>query len=339
MVSPPKEERAVLDSIRQGTAPAIIKRQASRGTLPVAAEELLEILVVLVADTDPTISEAAKSTLAAWPPEKCAEALAQPEASPEALAYFAAQSEMPDVLVRVIAAHPHADDRALGPLAGRLSLEEVERLAGDADRLAALPDLAARLLERSDLPAELRQRLEELRQGQAAESHELAEALSREEEHEAHAPEEEKRQRVSLTQKVARMSVSERMQCALKGSKDERLILIRDPSKVVYRAVLQSPKLTDSEVESFASMKNIADEALRIMGTGRQFLKNYGVVRNLVNNPRTPLDVALTLMNRITEHDLKYLAKNRNIPETVRSLAVKMIKQRSSTRGPGGGGH
>jgi hypothetical protein len=142
----------------------------------------------------------------------------------------------------------------------------------------------------------------------------------------------DKRERVGLTQKLARMGVAERLQQALKGSKEERLILVRDPAKVIYRAVLVSPKLTDSEVESFALMKNVAEEALRIIGTSRRFIKNYIVVRNLVTNPRTPLDVTLPLLNRLTANDLKFLGLNRNVPETLRAIAVKMHKQRSSKK-------
>lgn len=339
MVSPPKEERAVLEAIRHGTAPAIIKRQASRGSLPVAAAELLEILLLLLADSDPTMVEAARATLASWTPEKIAEALADAETSADALAHFASQKDLPDARVQIIAGHPHADDRCLTPLAPRLSLEKIQAIAAQPDRLAELPGFVAALLQRSDLPAELRQVLEkahlEAQKAQAA----LEAALQQEEEEEVHAPEEKKRERVSLTQKVAHMSVPERVQLALKGNKDERMILIRDPSKVVYRAVLQSPKITDSEIEGFASMKNIADEALRIIGTSRKFLKIYGVVRNLVSNPRTPLDVSLTLMNRLTENDLKNLSRNRNIPETVRSLALKAFKQKTETRKGSGGGH
>ena len=341
MVSPPKEERAILESFRQSTVPPIIKRQASRGTIPVAAEELLEILILLTSDPDPTCSEAAKKTLASWPVEKCALALADPDASPEALAYFASQENVPDTLVSLIAGHANAGDRALMPLTARLPFEQIERIAGHQAQRAHLPGFVKAVLARSDLPAALRQQLEAPPAPSGPEDHaQVIEALSREEEHEAHAPEDQKRERISLTQKVAHMSVSERVQAALKGSKDERLILVRDPSKVVYRAVLSSPKLSDSEVENFASMKNIAEEALRILGTQRNFLKNYGVVRNLVNNPRTPLDVSLGLLNRFTDNDLKYLTKNRNVPETLRNMALKLHKTRTSSRGgSGGGGH
>src|SRR3972149_3372387 len=244
MASPPsphKEERAILEAIRQGKAPTIVKRQASRGTLPVDAEEMVEILVFLTHDPDPPGSGTAGQPLGGWPPEKIAAALAQPEASAEALAYFAAQKDLPESLLPVIAGHANAGDEALVPLASRLTLEQIQSVADDA-RLPLLPQFVAAVLARPDLPAELRGRPEALQgdQGEkAAEGEELAAALAREEEEEAKAEPEKKRERISLTVKVARMSVSERVQLALKGTKDERMLLVRDPSTGVYRAVLQ----------------------------------------------------------------------------------------------------
>lgn len=334
MASPHKEERAILEALRHGTAPSIIKRQASRGNVPVAAGEMLEILVFLTQDPDPTCSEEAQRTLASWPEEKCSELLAAPDTSAEVLAWFARRENVSDAMVRLIADHPNAGDDALAALAGRLSLLQVRKLAGHPERFATLLHFAAALLERPDLPVDLRPLCEKV---QAESSpprsvEELEAALSREEEHEAQASPEEKRERMSVTQKIARMSVGERVQLALKGGKDERLILIRDPSKVVYRAVLQSPKLTDSEVESFATMKNVADEVLRLLSSNRKFVKNHVVIRNLVNNPRTPIDVSLTMLNHLTEHELKFLTRNRNVPETVRTMAVKLFQQRSSGR-------
>jgi len=343
MASPPsphKEERAILDAIRAGKAPTIVKRQASRGTLPVDAEEMVEILVLLTHDPDPTCSGTARQTLAGWPAEKVAGALAQPDASAEALAYFAAQKDLPDSLFKLIVEHPNAGDEALAPLVPRLSLEQLQAVAAHDTRLPLLPQFVAAALARTDLPAELRGRLEALKkepEEKAVEGEELAAALAKEEEGEAKAPEEKKRQRISLTVKVARMSVSERVQLALKGTKDERMLLIRDPSKVVYRAVLQSPKLTDGEVENFATMKNIAEEALRIISGSRKFMKSLVVIRNLVNNPRTPIDVSIPLLNRVPDNELKYLGGNRNIPETVRAMAFKLYKQRTESRK--GGSH
>lgn len=329
------QERALLESIRSGQASSNVKRQASRGVFPVSADELLEILVVLTGDSDPTMSEEAKKTLSGWTTEKVAPLLAQPDCSAEVLAHFAAQTHPPDAIVTAIAAHPNADDASLAPLAPRLSLEQLQQITSSDERLDLLPTFVTTALQRRDLPAQLRARLQQRHDKQAAEQEALEEALAKEEEAEAKAPEEEKRERVSLTQKIARMNVSERMSAALKGDKDMRMVLVRDPAKVVFRAVLQSPKLSDAEVENFATMKNVSDEVLRIIASSRKFAKNYVIARNLLNNPKTPLDVSLTLLNRMTVQDLNYLTRNRNIPETLRNMALRMFKQRTETRSSG----
>src|SRR5262249_45934027 len=93
--------------------------------------------------------------------------------------------------------------------------------------------------------------------------------------------------RITLLQRLAKMRVVERVQLALKGNREERLALIRDPCKVVQRAVLQSPRLTDREVEGFASMASLAEEVLRLIARNRAFIANQTVVQNLLNNPKT----------------------------------------------------
>ncbi|MBI2678713.1 MAG: hypothetical protein HYX28_08010 [Candidatus Koribacter versatilis] len=141
------------------------------------------------------------------------------------------------------------------------------------------------------------------------------------------------RERQSTLQKLAKMSVGERVQQAMKGSKDERYILIRDGSKVVSGAVLQSPKLSDAEVETFAGMKNVQESVLREIARNRKFIKNYGVVRQLVNNPRTPIDIGLPLQNHLLVNDLKALSMNKNIGDTLRKAALKKYKEKSAPAG------
>ena len=140
-------------------------------------------------------------------------------------------------------------------------------------------------------------------------------------------PEEEKRG--SVLQKIARLDVKGRIQLAVKGTKEERSILVRDGTKIVALAVLDSPKISDGEVEKFATQKNVLEAVLRSIPMKRRFAKNYAVVRNLVFNPRTPLDVALGLMKNLLVQDLKHLSGNKEVSETVRKLALRMFKQRS----------
>jgi hypothetical protein len=129
-------------------------------------------------------------------------------------------------------------------------------------------------------------------------------------------------------QKINGLDVKGRIQLALKGNKEERSILIRDGTKVVALAVLEAPKLTDGEVEKFALQKNVLEAVLRYIPLKRRFMKNYIVVRNLVANPRTPLDLSLGLMKHLMIADLKNISCNKEISETVRKLALKMFKQK-----------
>jgi hypothetical protein len=136
-------------------------------------------------------------------------------------------------------------------------------------------------------------------------------------------------ERGSALQKISKLDVKGRIQVAMKGSKEERSILIRDGTKLVALAVLESGKITDGEVEKFACQKNVLEAVLRQIPMKRRFAKNYNVVRNLVANPRTPLDVSLGLMKNLLVSDLRNLSSNKEVPETIRKLALKMFKQKS----------
>jgi hypothetical protein len=135
-------------------------------------------------------------------------------------------------------------------------------------------------------------------------------------------------QRDNTMQKINRLDVKGRIQLAMKGNKEERSILIRDGTKVVALAVLDAPKISDGEVEKFALQKNVLEAVLRQIPLKRRFMKNYIVVRNLVSNPRTPLDLGLGLMKHLLLKDLKNISANKEVSETVRNLALKMYKQK-----------
>jgi len=141
--------------------------------------------------------------------------------------------------------------------------------------------------------------------------------------------------RLSVLQKLARMKVGERIKVAMLGTKEERSILIRDSSKLVSSAVLSSPKVSDQEIETFANMKNVRENVLRDIARSHKFLKNYVVVRNLCNNPRTPLDLSLSLMKNLMAPDLKTLSMNKNVPETLRKMGQKLFRMRTSPGGKG----
>ncbi len=140
-------------------------------------------------------------------------------------------------------------------------------------------------------------------------------------------PENEKRG--SVLQKINKLDIKGRIQLAMKGNKEERSILVRDGTKIVALAVLDSPKISDGEVEKFAGQRNVLEAVLRAIPMKRRFMKNYGVVRNLVFNPRTPIDVSLGLMKNMLIADLRNLSGNKEVSDTIRKLALRNFKQKS----------
>jgi hypothetical protein len=139
----------------------------------------------------------------------------------------------------------------------------------------------------------------------------------------------EPNKRDSVLQKISKLDIKGRIQLAMKGTKEERAILVRDGTKIIALAVLDSPKITDGEVEKFAGQKNVLEAVLRAIPMRRRFAKNYAIVRALVFNPRTPLDVALGLMKNLLVADLKNLSGNKEVAETVRKLALRMFRQKN----------
>ena len=139
--------------------------------------------------------------------------------------------------------------------------------------------------------------------------------------------------RLATIQRLALMTVSEKIKAAMRGAREERTILIRDPNKLVSLAVLSSPKVNEREIESYAKMANVSEDVLRVIGTTRAWTKSYSVVRSLAFNPKAPIAVSLTLVSRLVEKDVRMLSIDRNIAEPVKILARKALQAGKSRRG------
>jgi hypothetical protein len=124
---------------------------------------------------------------------------------------------------------------------------------------------------------------------------------------------------------LSTLSVLDRMKLAMKGTREQRAQLIRDSNKLVAAAVLSSPKLSETEVEAFAKMANVSEEVLRVIAMNRSWMKNYGVALGLSRNPKTPPGISMNLLHRLNEHDVKMLSMERNIPESLRMAAKKIV--------------
>jgi hypothetical protein len=136
--------------------------------------------------------------------------------------------------------------------------------------------------------------------------------------------------RIPVFQRVALMSIKDRVMLAIKGTREARMILVRDPNRMVSAAVLRNPRLTEAEIENIASIKTVPEDVLRQIGQTRAWTRSYVVIHNLVRNSRTPIAIGLTFLGRIQTRDLRTLSLNKNIPDVIRQAASRLYLKRSS---------
>jgi hypothetical protein len=312
------------EEIRSGRVTQERKLAICSEAASLAPEDRIEPLCILAADSDSSVREKAAGVLLTQPLKTVLAALARTGAAPEMFAYCAAEFPRRPGVADALAQNPTCPIEVLRPVIRYLSVTAVQELFENLDRLSTSPVLVVELIASAVINAEQRAQLQELQRAEPEPVEAFVEA--------AEAAEPDKAKRETMLQKLGRMGVVERVQRALKGGRDERILLIRDPCKVVQRAVLQSPQLSEQEVESFAGMASISDETLRLIAGNQKFRKNYAILRALEFNPKTPLEVTLHQLPLMKPQDLKFLTTNKNVADTLRTAAMRLQRQRTAVR-------
>jgi hypothetical protein len=336
---------------------------AAQGLLPLKSEDLLELWVDLKADPDEGVRAATAKSLSSFPASELLPILKNRGTSAPVLAW--ALTNRPERELRETALqNTSTSDETIERLAPSLSAELAELVVINQVRLLRRLSLLEAIESNPSLNNDQKRRLRELREtfnigGVAAPTPPPAAAPAPPPEAKVESPlpeaplepvsvastlgesfpsvddamihilsEEERQQaeKVNTIQKIYRLNTAEKLVTALKGSREERAILIRDPNRLVSSAVLDSPRLTEPEIESFSAMKNVSDQVLRYIGNHREWTKHYAVLKNLISNPRTPVGIALTLVPRLSPRDVRAVSFDRNVPEAVRKAAQKFVK-------------
>jgi hypothetical protein len=315
----------ILEDLRHGRATRERKIAVCTGGAHLSPAERAEILTVLAGDADEMVASRAQDAILSQPVESFVEAVKREQALPVLFAYVSKNLADKPGVCDALVQNKNCPAEHLVPIVRHLSILGIQALMEELDRVTESPALASALEHSTSLTADQKNQLHELHgPGNPIDEEALAEAAA--------AAEPDAARRQTLIQRLAKMTVAQRVQFAMKGGSEARRTLIRDTNKVVQRAVLQSPRLTDQEVEAFASMTSLTDEILRLIAGNRAFRKNYTVVRNLLNNAKTPLDVSLHMLPMLNAVDLKRLTSNKNVPETLRTTAVKLQRTRAELK-------
>jgi hypothetical protein len=366
-LSDPTPFDALVQQIVEGRAPSHVRTAAARGALPLPRTELVQLFVILIEDDEEEIRQAAQASLEALDTAAIQEVLADPSCKPEVLVHFAKSATRQEAIAERIAFHPEVPVRALTILAAGGSGPVIELVLTNQEKLLAQPGLLEKLMVNPALQANQRGRILELLD-RAVKLQEQARAAAAERGADAEGDEgpEDLEQAAQLLevdvgdllsaseimggeeflesddeeirtayQKIIELNAAQKAILAMKGGREERLILIRDTNKVVALAVLRNGRLTENEVESIAKMRNVTDEVLRGIGTNRDWIKNYAVVHALLCNPRTPPGISTNFVSRLQNRDLKNLSTSRDVPELIRKMAKRTYTTRTQpqTRG------
>jgi hypothetical protein len=342
----------LVEQFRRGGVARELRLMAAQGLLPLKSEDLVEMWTDLVRDSDEGVRAAAGKSLVDFPESDFLPILKNRD-TPAPVLSWAVSHRAERELRAVTLQNVSLPDETIEALAETLPQELAELVVINQTRLLRRTSLLVVIEANAGLSNDQKRRLRELREtfriGEvpAAEAppppepapepepvpeEELAPLgevfLTEDEAMVRYLSDEERQQteKVSAVQKIYRLNTAEKLITALKGSREERAILIRDPNRLVATAVLGSPKVTDAEIESFSAMKNVSDEILRKISRNHEWTKRYVVINNLVRNPRTPIGVALTFVPRLNPRDVKAIAVDRNVPEPVRKQAQKFVK-------------
>jgi len=342
---------------RRGGVARDLRLMAAQGLLPLKPEDLLELWTGLVADEDDAVRAAADESLKAFPAAELQPILKSRETPAPVLSWAVSNRAEPELREAALQ-NVSLPDETIEKLAPTLPQALAELVVINQTRLLRSTTLLVAIEGNAGLSNDQKRRLRELRetfrigeqapapaaapapapQEQPAEEPQpqeepevvpAAENFLSEDEYLVRTLSEEERkesENVSAVQKIYRLNTAEKLITALKGSREERAILIRDPNRLVASAVLGSPRITEAEIESFSAMKNVSDQVLREIGNHREWTKKYTVLNNLVRNPRTPIGIALTMVPRLNPRDIKGISVDRNVPEPVRKQATKFIK-------------
>lgn len=340
-------------------SPLPVRMMAAKGILVAAPRDFLTAMYVLTFDPDPKVAETARASTAKMQ-DKVLVGLRDDDLPASVLSFYARTLVGQDNYLEFVALNQATPDEAIATMAATASEKLGEILAGNQlrilrdDRIVralvanpavrgstkeGLLDFCVRSgLVLADLPeyVEARQRIlgkdpkavEELAQ---AEQHtveavlaEFGEALTSEDVRVDEA------KRVTFMQKVLKLSVAQKIKLATLGNKEARTLLLRDSNKLVALAAVTSPRITDGEIIALSNSRTLHDDVMRYIVNNREWVRNYQVKVNLVNNPKCPPGLGLKFLQHLHPSDLKNVARNKNIASMLQTQARLALQKKES---------
>jgi hypothetical protein len=351
------------DNLRQsllsGNAPRNMRMLIARGMAPLPAGEMLDLLICLINDSDIEISLQAKKSIEDWDENEILSQLQQKDCPTSVLEYFSS-CKYPESFLQSIIENSSSSGEIIASLAASAPPRLLETILDNRTRILEFPQILERIHSNPFVTLEvlrLAKEIEDAFLGSKRKEYAIEPSVKQELENSQELqhrsefeseielliseppledlaleglPIEGSDRETAITNRLSSMPAREKIQYALFGSREIRAMLVRDTNKEIARAVLRSPKLRENEVESFAAMRNVAEDVLREIGNSREWIKGYAIVHTLIKNPKTPPAISQRLMFRLRTQDLTLMTRDRSISDMVRHNATRLLKQRAN---------
>lgn len=345
-------------------APVAARAMAAKGLVPVKGAELVVVLAQLTADADEAVAATARASLLGLPDAVLLPTLALDMPGPildRVAEIFSTDERKLEILVQ----NPATPDATLAHIARMGSEGLTEIIAVNQHRLLQAPTIIESLYKNKHTRMSTADRLVEL----AARNHvelpnlpmlrEHAEALEGmlipeptdeplpsdldfaqaliEDDDDPHAVEingEEGSETVKdkfkpLRMRIGNMTKAEKIRMCVVGNAAARAILVRDNSKAIATAAVNSPSLTEMEAIAMSQSKEVSDEVLRIIANKRELTRSYEIKRALCFNPKTPVGISLKFLAHLRDNDVKELSRSRNVATPIKTAAVQRLAKKS----------
>ncbi|HUM12554.1 MAG TPA: hypothetical protein VLT82_16530 [Myxococcaceae bacterium] len=341
------------------SAPVPLRMMAAKALVPLPPPDMITALFLLVSDADEKVRTTAEESAGKLPDRILSSALRDEEVAPPVLGWFLDRLAKQDVYAEMLILNPSTPDDAVARAAAICGMRTAEIISQNQLRLLRHEEVVRQLclnpscgpalidgvcdfcvrsgLLLADVP-QMRAARVRIFGPEAAEAPPdrgpTADEIIEEyiELADENAPPLEEGKRLTLAQRIMKMSIAEKIKLATKGNKEARSYLLRDSNKLVSVAVIRSPKITDGEVLAVANNRAAQDDVLRVVYSNREWLKDYRVKVALTKNPKVPLPVAMKFLAQLREAEVKDLAKNKNVPSGVQLLARKMLEKKNAPK-------
>lgn len=243
-------------------------------------------------------------------------------------------------LVRALVHNVHVDARQFDPLFdflvrqnapltdlsqfadayARLSLQETAHLAAEV----VLPDTALGLLIEDADKSDSAKTAPEEGPSEVQDLSVLSDIVTEDEPLSNTKPEKQ----LPVLKLINSMNMAQKVALATRGNKEARSILLRDANRVVALAAIKNPRISDQEIQAAARSRSVHDDVIRVIANSKDMTRGYATKLALVQNPKTPLPIALRMLPAMRAVDLKAIAKSKGLPQVLVVQAQKLLRSK-----------